>query len=77
MLRTLVFPCAVTAIEFLMTLFNPLAADGTLAYSQPGQLRDYWPSPGVCASRRAHTRPCGTLTGCMVYALILATRPAG
>ena len=36
--RTLAFPCTVTAVEFLMTLVNPLAAGGSLAYSQPGQL---------------------------------------
>ena len=29
---------------------------------------DCWSSPGVCALRRAHTRPFGTLTGCEVCA---------
>jgi len=38
LLRTLVFPCAVTTVDFLNTLINPLAAGGALAYSQPGQL---------------------------------------
>jgi apolipoprotein N-acyltransferase len=38
LLRTLVFPCAVTTVDFLNTLINPLAAGGSLAYSQPGQL---------------------------------------
>ena len=37
-LRTLIFPCAVTAVDFLNTLINPLAAGGSLAYSQPDQL---------------------------------------
>jgi apolipoprotein N-acyltransferase len=37
-LRTLLFPCAITTVDFLNTLINPLAGGGSLAYSQSGQL---------------------------------------
>src|SRR5262245_8754640 len=38
LLRTLVFPAAVVIVEYLLTLLSPIAAGGSLAYSQPGNL---------------------------------------
>ena len=38
LLRTLVFPATVVGVEYLLTLVSPIAAGGSLAYSQPGNL---------------------------------------